>query len=1237
LLTLVLLLPGISGCSGSGANEGGPATEADAPDVAAGEAGSADSFCPFNAAAAADGACPPLLPVCGPGELLLTSGTCATIGPRGCPALWGGRDDGSGCGPGELLPCPEGFEEDGDAAYCVPVFDDSCGAMEVPLLGGGCAAVGPQWGAPTYHEPHFDECPPFELAVADGGCAPVGPRACPKLWDPDSAADCNPGDLTPCPAGWTEQADGVSCDPLYDPCAAGELPLAGGGCYAVLPGPPGCPAGPFPPPPDGVSEVVHVDTASPCTDSCGGAEAPYATLQAAMDAVPAGGAVLVAAGTYDEGVVIASPVHLVGLCPAAVHVTGSVAIPEEEDSRYEAAAIAVLGASGVTIEGLSVSTPGAGLVLSGATSAVVRQVEVSGCSGAGLYLTDGSEAKAEQVWVHDLSPGDVFEIDGSGFWVEKKSALLATQCVIDSASGSGATVSGAGASLTVSKSAVRLTQKGQSGFGGFGLRANAGGALTVTDSLVEENRFAGIVVGKGSSLVMETTVIRDSLEDETGDNGNGIMAGGGSVLEVTDSLLVSNRSTGIALFDQGTLATVRSTRLASTIPSEEGEKGFGAYVGLDARMEGSGLAVEGNTGIGLFVEAGGQLALAGSLVAGTGAGEAMRGQGLVVYTGGEADLERCVFEANRDLQVLVQEIGSSASFSGIVVRDTVESDEGFGHGIGVAQGASAVLAGSLVERCLGLGVAASEPATSLEINGSVVRDTLKAAPGTSHAGVRAMSGAQVAIAGSVIAGSAGHGLRSSGEGTLITMSDSTVRGTVPDGSGLPAKGVMGEWDGEVVLERCLVEENESFGIFLGEAGATGTMTDSIVRHTGTGPMWGVGMHVIGSEAKVVRSRIESNPLVGAQVVLGGSLRLEDSLFTDNGHFKGVFGGAAVSAAVGSQAQVRRCLLEANWGVAFVVEDAGTDVLVEDSTVSRTLASQLIAQGAGFLISDGATVSIERTLVDESIGLAVAAVCGCKDAAGRFVGCSPLAEEDECETMTVSMRRSIVRGTSPDASWGAGLGLFIVRNAEVLVEGCVFEDNTTGGIYIAREGAVADVLGTVVKGTRPSPSGDWGMGMVLGLGAEAEVAHSLFIDNQVAGLLVGGDQTRLRLADSFISGTASGKSCDEAAGCQAFGDGVVAGKGATVELASTVFAANARCGVYYHKSAGSLADSVIMLNQSYGLALHESEADVDFEGRGNTIRFNALGLPEAYAADVTTSPEGLPAPTFPLMAGLGDGR
>ena len=127
-----------------------------------------------------------------------------------------------------------------------------------------------------------------------------------------------------------------------------------------------CPAGKWP---EAAADavLVHVDGsfAGPAP-SDGSEEAPFTTIQEAIDAAPPGAVVRIAEGTYAEDLALHDAVTLAGGCPERVVVSGS-------------------------------STGLAALWVASADGVVVRDLAITGASNA--VVLDGSEVLLERVWV----------------------------------------------------------------------------------------------------------------------------------------------------------------------------------------------------------------------------------------------------------------------------------------------------------------------------------------------------------------------------------------------------------------------------------------------------------------------------------------------------------------------------------------------------------------------------------------------------------------------------------------------------------------------------------------------------------------------------------------------------------------------------------------------------------------------------------------------------------------------
>ncbi|MFH1532074.1 MAG: right-handed parallel beta-helix repeat-containing protein [Pseudomonadota bacterium] len=280
---------------------------------------------------------------------------------------------GATCGAG-LCACPAGRVPGADACLDVGVSD--CPAW-APLEGGLCTPTVPECGA--------GEGPALDT---EAGCVTMG--------------------IETCPSDWERMADDT-CAPLLPICDDDEIATFDGACTGLGPASE-CGAPPF-----GVlapeGETVWVlDDAPP--GAADGTEAhPFPTLAAALDAVPAGGTILVGSGVYDGGVVVDKPVHIRGRCPKEVTLRGPVtftldhwgAIPME-------ALIHVDGAAGVEISGFTLDDGeteegqrAVGIVATDAPDLILADLRIVNSGGAGLDLSTCPGAAVSRVTVEGLT------------------------------------------------------------------------------------------------------------------------------------------------------------------------------------------------------------------------------------------------------------------------------------------------------------------------------------------------------------------------------------------------------------------------------------------------------------------------------------------------------------------------------------------------------------------------------------------------------------------------------------------------------------------------------------------------------------------------------------------------------------------------------------------------------------------------------------------------------------------
>lgn len=696
-------------------------------------------------------------------------------------------------------------------------------------------------------------------------------------------------------------------------CPEGEI-ADGDSCV-----PEACGTGPW-----GLLEVdddsVYVD-ASATDGGDGTAEAPFATLQAAVDAV-AGGAgpmVAIAAGTYVESFAIQTEqagIHLAGRCHELVQldVSGSDAYP-----------------------GVEFST-GFGL-------ATMSGIELLNGPRAGLAVWSG-QLTLRDMAIHDHAWPGVLAGSISSFY---PTGLLVEDSDIYQNVGAGLAIAGSSVSVTLRDTTVRDGVRGDAGDNGVGITIYDDASLLVESCTFENNRNQGITIqGEATEVVIRDSVIRDGIADPSGYFGYGIQISEGS-LEIESSELTDNRHAAISVGGTA-IVTVRDTLLADTQPTETGEWGIGIQTAEGSTTVLDGCEATGNHCNAVVADGEGTTLIITDTLMGRGntLPDGSFGTGLWVQHGAQVSVESSTIEDCATNGVFVAEQGTVATLIDTTIRDIRPDDQGlYGSAISVGYGARLEAKGCTVLDTKGIGIQASDEGTTALLEDCTVTGTERSEYYTAACGLVVQTGAAVQATGLDISDTEGPGILANWASSSLDCTDCTLLDS-------EYAGLVAMYGVEVVLTDATIQGTRSSSDLGGGVGIYATpqgyeeplltVTGSEIFDNPVAGVWlsgGGAYHLEGNtihggegETRGSLQRCGDAIYAGAGVTTWGAdggLKLVDNTLTD-GRGAGLFLHDATATVSGN-----------SWGdnaVDLVVQgsgcDAAPDGLVEDELTSMEL-------------------------------------------------------------------------------------------------------------------------------------------------------------------------------------------------------------------------------------------------------------------------------------------------------------
>ncbi len=451
--------------------------------------------------------------------------------------------------------------------------------------------------------------------------------------------------------------------------------------------------------------------------------------------------------------------------------------------------------------------------------------------------------------------------------------------------------SGASPVIALQNASTSLDLRGITVTGGrYGVDVSEGATLRADGVAFTLNRDANVRV-RGADTRAELTACRVYAPANSVDpvNGRGVVVRGGARVDLHEVNVANNRGFGVDADGLNTQVMIRRSLVRDTREAQDVGPGIGISVTNGAALELSESLITGNTTNGVLVsgERGGPRA-SGSISATrvrltSRDAHGTTGHGLVAWDGALLRATGVIVDGNQGVGVVASGVGTSLEMREVFVRGIGgAADAGVGVGVHVTDQASAELSGVVCEGSQGIGVAAFQSGTHVDIGGSVVRGALPTTSGAGGVGVYVSSGAELRVTRSLVSNSALAGIVVTDTplpdggyvrdaATTASLNESIIRGAADLGAAR-SDGVSISDRARVTMTGVQVLDCVGVGVLATSPRVRLGIESSAVRHTqpyGTNGTFGRGLEISNNAVVTVAGLlIEDSHEIGVAAVDG---------------------------------------------------------------------------------------------------------------------------------------------------------------------------------------------------------------------------------------------------------------------------------------------------------------------------------------------------------------------------------
>ena len=541
----------------------------------------------------------------------------------------------------------------------------------------------------------------------------------------------------------------------------------------------------------------------------------------------------------------------------------------------------------------------------------------------------------------------------------------------------------------------------------------------------------------------------------------------------------------------------RCRELVAIDASEGGGSTPGIYVAVNAsEVEISGVTVSGSQSAGVAVGSG------AAKIRDTAVVESEY-YGIVAFQTGihptALTMEGCEIRGNTTVGVLVYGSGTSVTLQETAIEDTRSDRSGeTGQGLEVWGGASLVAEACEVRGNTTLGVVVADSGTSVTLRETFIVDTQPDENGNSGCGIQVSLGASLDAEACEIRGNASAGLLAGDSGTVVTLRETAIEGTQPDGKGEAGYGIQVSEGASLDAEACVVGGNSSAGVSAPHSGTTVTLRETAIADTQPDENGERGYGIeVWDGASLDAEACEVRENTGAGVIAYDSGTLVTIRETSiEGTQPGESGEDGLGIVVwdGASLVAEACEVRGNTTLGAAAADSGTSLTLRETSIEDTQPRNDGEGGFGIQVTDGASLDAEACEVSGNSNVGVAAANS---------------------GTSVSLRGSGIKDTQPDQNGESGYGMQIQDGASLDAEACELIGNTSAGVGAVHSGTSVSLRETTIEDTQPDENGELGYGIQVSEGASLDAEACTIRENTSEGVIAGPSGTSVTLRDTTI--------------------------------------------------------------------------------------------------------------------------